>query len=101
MSFLRRSAVPIGLLAILAFVAGCGGTVIDTSKIEQELEANLSNSLQEKVSSVDCPSGENVEPGSTFTCKVKLPKGKEKTVTLKIRDKDADVSIVKLSGSNE
>jgi hypothetical protein len=101
MSFLKRSGVVLGLIAVLAFVVGCGDTVIDATKTEEALEANLSKSLEEKVSSVECPSDQKVEAGTTFTCNVKLSKGKEETATLKILNSDADVSVIKLSGSNE
>src|SRR4051812_43679393 len=86
--------------AALVF-AGCGDTVIDTSKTEDALEASLSKSLEEKVSSVECPSDQKVEPGTTFTCSVSLPKGGKETVTLEIVNKDADLHVIKLSGSNE
>jgi hypothetical protein len=101
MSFFKRSSVMLGLIAVLAFVVGCGETVIDSSKTEDALKANLSKSLGEKVSAVECPSDQKVEAGTTFTCNVKLSKGKEETATLKILNKDADVSVIKLSGSNE
>jgi hypothetical protein len=93
----------LGAAAVIAALAltGCGGTVIDATKQEEAVQASLSKSLGEKVSSVECPSGQKVEPGATFTCKVKLPQGKEEIATLKIRNKDADVSLIKLSGSNE
>jgi hypothetical protein len=101
MSFLARLGALLGLVAVLAFAVGCGDTVIDTAKTEEALQANLSKSLEEEVSSVDCPSDQKVEAGATFTCNVKLPKGKEETATLKILNTDADVSVIKLSGSNE
>jgi hypothetical protein len=101
MSFLGRFGAIAGLTVVLALLAGCGETVIDSTKTEEALEANLSKSLEERVSSVECPSDQKVEAGATFTCKVLLPKGKEETATLKILNKDADVSVIKLSGSNE
>ena len=101
MSFFRRSGLLLGLVAVLAFAVGCGDTLIDSTKTEEALEANLSKSLGEKVSSVDCPSDQKVEAGATFSCNVKLSKGKEETATLKILNSDADVSVIKLSGSNE
>jgi hypothetical protein len=101
MSFLKRSGVLLGLIAVVALAVGCGETVIDTSKTEDALKANLSKSLEKKVSSVDCPSDQKVEAGATFTCKVSFAGGEEETATLKILNKDADVSVVKLSGSNE
>jgi hypothetical protein len=87
-------------LAVLPLV-GCGGTVIDPTKAEEELQASLSKSLNEKVSSVDCPSGQAVEAGATFTCSVKFANGKTETATLKIRNKDADVSVIDLSQTNQ
>jgi hypothetical protein len=97
MSFLGRSGVLLGLIVAMAFFVGCGETVIDASKTEDALKANLSRSLETKVSSVDCPSDEKVEAGRTFTCSVKLAGGKEETATLKILNENADVSVVKLS----
>ena len=64
--------------------------MIDSTKTEEQLQANLSKSLGEKVSSVDCPSDIKVEKGTTFNCSVKLQKGEDQTVTLKIRNSDAD-----------
>jgi hypothetical protein len=81
--------------------AGCGETVIDTTKTEEQLEANLSHSLKENVSSVDCPSNQKVEKGATFTCSVNVQKGENQTVTLEIRNSDADISVINVSGSNE
>jgi hypothetical protein len=98
---MRSLSALLGVVAIVLLVAGCGETVIDTTKTEEQLEANLSHSLNEKVSSVDCPSDQKVEKGATFDCSVKLQKGEEQTVTLKIRNSDADISVINISGSNE
>ncbi len=89
-------------LALAALsLAGCGGTVIDTTKTEEQLQASLTKSLNEKVSSVDCPSDQEVEAGATFTCSVKLSGGETRTVTLKIRNNEADVSVIHLSGTSQ
>jgi hypothetical protein len=101
MSLLRCSGVALGLFVAAVLVTGCGETVIDATKTEEQLEANLSHSLKEKVSSVDCPSNQKVEKGATFNCSVKLQKGEEQTVTLKIRNSDADISVINISGPNE
>jgi hypothetical protein len=101
MSFSGRVGAACALIVITVVAVGCGETVIDSTKTEEALQANLSKSLEEKVSSVECPSSQKVEAGATFTCQVNLPKGKEETATLKILNKDADVSVIKLSGSNE
>jgi hypothetical protein len=101
MSFSGRFGAACALIVIVVVAVGCGDTIIDATKTEEALKANLSKSLEEKVSSVECPSSQKVEAGATFTCKVNLPKGQEETATLKILNKDADVSVIKLSGSNE
>lgn len=101
MSWLRVPSALLGLIAVAALVAGCGETIIDSQKTEEQLQANLSHSLNEKVSSVECPSNQKVEKGATFNCSVKLQKGQEQTVTLKIRNSDADISVINVSGPNE
>jgi hypothetical protein len=101
MSFLGRLGLLLGAIAIAALLAGCGETVIDSTKTEDALKANLTKSLNEKVSSVECPSNQKVEKGATFTCTVKLVGGQTETATLKILNDNADVSVIKLSGGNE
>ena len=101
MSFLGRLGVLLGAVGILAFAVGCGETVIDSAKTEDALQANLSKSLETKVTSVDCPSDVEVEPKASFTCTVQLSGGEQQTATLKILNEDADVSVTKLSGGNE
>jgi hypothetical protein len=100
---MRRLFVALGAIALVAaFVfAGCGDTVLDSTKTEEQLQASLSKSLGEKVSSVDCPSDIEVEKGKTFNCSVKMQKGEDQTVTLEIRNSDADVSVTDIRGSNE
>lgn len=88
----------VAVLAGLSF-AGCGETVLDTSKTEEQLQASLSKSLETKVKAVDCPSDVEVKAGETFSCTVDFPDGETQTVTLKIRNSDADVSVIGLSGS--
>jgi hypothetical protein len=100
MSLTRRHgalAVPLAALAVLA--AGCGGTVIDQKKVEEQVEASSEKARGAKVAAVDCPSGVEVEAGATFTCSVKFSSGKEETATLKIRDKEADLDFEDLSPS--
>ncbi len=95
-----RSLVRIGAvvaLPLLVFLAvGCGETVIDDAKTEAAIEQNLEDSVGQKVSSVDCPSGVEVEPGEAFDCTVSLADGKEETATLKILNEDADVEVTDL-----
>lgn len=93
---LFRSSVLIAL-ALAAFLAtGCGETVIDSAKTEAAIEQNLEKSVGQKVSSVDCPSGVEVEAGKTFECTVSLAGGKQETATLKIINSDADVEVTDL-----
>jgi uncharacterized protein DUF4333 len=97
LSLLCRAGVLIALLAAaVLLVAGCGETVIDSAKTEGAIEENLEKSVGQKVSSVDCPSGVEVEAGKTFDCTVSLENGKKETATLKILNSDADVEVTNL-----
>jgi len=98
MSIWERLGLVSLLVAVAVFAVGCGETVIDSSKTEDALKSNLEKSLKEKVSSVECPSDQKVEPKATFTCTVKLQGGKTETATLKILNDNADVSVVGLQG---
>jgi hypothetical protein len=96
MNFSVRLAAAAVLLVVVFAALGCGETVIDDTKAEGAIQTNLEKSLHEKITSVDCPSEEKVEPGAKFDCTVVFSHGKEATATLKILNKDADVSLVGL-----
>ncbi|HET7574862.1 MAG TPA: DUF4333 domain-containing protein [Solirubrobacterales bacterium] len=81
------------LIAALA-LAGCAGTVIDRAKLQDTVQVSLERSVHEKIKEVDCPSDLSVDPGATFTCEVTFSDGKRETATLKIRNEDADVSMI-------
>jgi len=90
------SAAALALSAIAFAALGCGETVIDSTKAEEATQASLEGSLHEKIASVDCPSGQKIEPGTSFACTVDFSDGAQGTATLKIRNKEADISIVGL-----
>jgi hypothetical protein len=90
------SAAALALSAIAFAAVGCGETVIDSTKAEEATKASLEDSLHEKIASVDCPSGQKVEPGTSFSCTVDFSNGEKEAATLKIRNKEADISIVGL-----
>ena len=99
MSLLSRFSA-VAALAIAVFVAvGCGETVIDSAKTEAAIEQNLENSVGQKISSVDCPSGVEVKAGTTFDCTVSVAGGKQETATLKIINSDADVEVTDLKAN--
>lgn len=80
-------------VAGLAFAA-CGETVIDETKAEDAVFADL-ESLDVKVQSVDCPEDVEVEAGQSFECAVTVGGDRrEATATLKILNDDADVRFV-------
>jgi hypothetical protein len=93
---MRKVAALAALGAVALAVAGCGDTVIDSSKAEGAIQANLEKSLHHRVSSVSCPSEQKVDPGATFDCTVDFADGKQATATLKIRDRDANISLIGL-----
>ncbi len=92
-------------LAGLPLFGGCGGTVLDSAKTEDTLQHSLESERGEKVSSVECPSDQEVEPKATFECMIRLEDGKEETATLEIRNEQADVSVINIdeqsSGTDE
>lgn len=89
-------AAAAALLAIALAAAGCGETLIDSTKTEETIQSNFEKALHEKISSVECPSDQKVEAGQTFTCTVNFSDGKQTTATWKIRNQNADVSLVGL-----
>jgi hypothetical protein len=74
---------------------GCG-TVVDREKLQDTIQASLEKSIHEKIKAVDCPSDQSVDPGATFTCIVVFSDNRREVATLKIRNKDADISMVGL-----
>jgi hypothetical protein len=83
-------------IALPFAAAGCGDTVIDSSKTEDTIQASLEKSLGGEIKAVNCPTDQKVEVDTTFDCTVVFPDGDKETVTLKIRNSDADLSIVGL-----
>jgi hypothetical protein len=96
MRYVRPLAIIAILLASAIAATGCGDTIIDATKTEETIQANLEKSVHEKIKAVDCPSDQKVEVDKTFTCTVIFADGKQATATLKIRNKEADVSFVGL-----
>jgi hypothetical protein len=94
---LWRFSGALALLLALAFAAtGCGETIIDSGKTEDTIQANLEKSRHEKIAAVSCPTDQKVVAGATFTCTLDYADGKQGTITLKIRNSDADLDVVGL-----
>jgi hypothetical protein len=89
-------AAALPLCAVTIVATGCGETVIDRVKAEETVQASLEKSLHEKIDSVQCPSDVKVEAGVSFACTVGFSDGSQDIAKLKIRNKDADVSLVGL-----
>lgn len=94
----RALSAPIAVAAVVAALAaaGCGETVVDSSKAEGAVKENLQHVLGRRVASVECPSGVAVKAGSSFECAVHLAGGETKTATLTIRDGEADTEVTGL-----
>jgi len=80
-------------------LSGCG-TVVDREKLQDTVQASLENSIREKIKNVECPSDESVDPGATFTCDVIFSDDRREVATLKIRNEEADISMVGLEPKN-
>jgi hypothetical protein len=76
-------------------LSGCG-TVVSQEKLQDTVQASLEKSIHEKIKEVECPSDQSVEPGTTFTCDVIFADARREEAILKIRNDDADISMVGL-----
>jgi len=98
-----RLRPPVFLLLALAVgsvaLYGCG-TVVDREKLQDTVQASLENSIHEKIKNVGCPSDESVDPGATFTCDVIFSDDRREVATLKIRNEEADISMIDLKPEN-
>jgi uncharacterized protein DUF4333 len=87
------------LLIALVALSGCG-TVVDRVKLQDTIQASLESSIHEKIKNVECPSDQPVDPGATFTCEVIFSDDRREVATLKIRNEEADISMVDLKPEN-
>jgi major membrane immunogen (membrane-anchored lipoprotein) len=87
----------LGVLVALALLSGCGETVVDNTKTADTLKAELEKTTPEKITSVDCPGGVEVDPGKTFECTVSIKGGPDKKAKIEITDKDADLRLINTS----
>lgn len=96
---MSRRTVRIATLAAAAGAllvgGGCGKTVIDLSKTEDQIQAEA-EAQGENVAAVECPSDVEVVPKEEFTCTVRLSSGGTETATLLIRDEDANLTLLSL-----
>jgi hypothetical protein len=76
-------------------LCGCG-TVVDREKLQDTIQSSLEKSIHEKIKSVECPSDESIDPGATFMCDVIFSDDRREVATLKIRNEEADISMVSL-----
>ena len=83
------------LVSGVTVLSGCG-TVVDREKLQDTVQSSLENSIHEKIKIVECPSDESIDPGATFTCEVNFSDDRREVATLKIRNEEADISMVSL-----
>jgi hypothetical protein len=86
--------VPALVFSVVALY-GCG-TVVSQEKLQDTVQASLENSIHEKIKQVECPSDQSVDPGATFTCDVIFSDDRREVAILKIRNEEADISMVGL-----
>ena len=70
--------------------------MVDREKLQDTIQASLEKAVHEKIKAVECPSDQSVDPGATFTCTVIFPDDRREVATLKIRNKEADISMIGL-----
>lgn len=93
----RRVPLAVPAIALVAALVSSGcGTVIDRTKLEDTLTANLERSGVEGDIAVTCPGDIEVDPGRRFSCIVRISGGRREVATLLIRNSEADVSLLNL-----
>ena len=97
--FGARVFAAIALLSALLALSGCG-TVVDKVKLQDTIQASLEDSIHEKIKKVECPSDQPVDPGATFGCDVIFSDDRREEAILKIRNEDADISMVDIKPKN-
>jgi hypothetical protein len=96
MSFLGHLGFLLAVVVAGVLVVGCGETVIDSANLEATVEQNLEQSQGQSVRAVECPSDQEVVVDATFTCTVEYSDGGEAMAMLRIRNEDADLSLIDL-----
>jgi hypothetical protein len=81
---------PIGAGLLLA---GCGH-VVDDKKLEDQITANLEHQTGVRIVSAVCPTDVDVDPGRRFDCLVTAGDGSRARVMVRIRNNEADVTIL-------
>src|SRR4051794_17327906 len=94
---------PVFLVLALALgavaLSGCG-TVVSQEKLQDTIQSSLEKSIHEKIKKVECPSDQSVDPGATFRCDVIFSDDRREVATLKIRNEEADISMIDLKPEN-
>ncbi len=100
-----------GLALAAVLLSGCR-EVLDSGSTEDQLTSLLEKkpvnrrvadeigiSPDEKVTSVDCPSDQDIEKGAEFECTVTFANGAKATETMRIVNENADLHALGLSAS--
>ena len=85
----RVAAVTLLLPAVL--LAGCT-QVLDTGKIEEEIESGIEEQTDTSVESVDCPGERELQEGDTFECTATAPDGSSATVEVTQDDDEGNIT---------
>jgi uncharacterized protein YceK len=92
----RLLVFPLLALALGALALNGCGTVVSREKLQDTIQSSLEDSIHEKIKKVECPSDQSIDPGATFTCDVIFSDDRREVATLKIRNEEADISMIRL-----
>lgn len=77
-----------GLLALLA--VACNST-LDDARLEQVITEGIQTQTGVTLTSIDCPSGQPLQEGNTFTCTAATPDGSTLQITVTQTDSIGNV----------
>ena len=81
----------LGILVGGLLLGGCT-QVLDTGKIEEEIESGIEEQTNTTVESVDCPEDRALEEGDTFECTATAPDGSSATVEVTQTDDEGNIT---------
>lgn len=89
MTFLARPVLLL-LVALGASACGAGDDVVDRAELEEQVQAQLSETVGEQAPKAVCPDELKAEVDASTRCHMDFPERKRLGITVKVKSKDGD-----------